>query len=128
MLFNFELGNQVYAKARVKPTTKAHLWLGADVMLEYPLDEAIELLVSAGCKHVASMISPCRCTFARTLDPLSGCRLFAWHWQPRSAGGAAPAWWLLHDGIEAHWETHGADNPNRDTCRAVTQSGVRAEE
>lgn len=45
MLFNFELGNQVYAKARVKPTTKANLWLGADVMLEYPLDEAIQLLV-----------------------------------------------------------------------------------
>lgn len=45
VLFNFELGNQVYAKARVKPTTKANLWLGADVMLEYPLDEATQLLV-----------------------------------------------------------------------------------
>ena len=45
VLFSFELGNQVYAKARVKPTTKANLWLGADVVLEYPLDEAIQLLV-----------------------------------------------------------------------------------
>jgi Prefoldin subunit len=45
VLFNFELGNQVYAKARVKPTTRANLWLGADVMLEYPLDEATQLLV-----------------------------------------------------------------------------------
>ena len=46
VLFNFELGNQVYAKARVKPTTKANLWLGADVMLEYSLDEATQLLVN----------------------------------------------------------------------------------
>ena len=52
VLFNFELGNQVYAKARVKPTTKASLWLGADVMLEYPLDEATQLLVHSWlCNH-----------------------------------------------------------------------------
>ena len=52
MLFNFELGNQVYAKACVKPTTRANLWLGADVMLDYPLDEAIALLVrSSVCRN-----------------------------------------------------------------------------
>ncbi len=51
VLFNFELGNQVYAKARVKPTSKANLWLGADVMLEYPLDEAIALLVRGSIRY-----------------------------------------------------------------------------
>eukprot|EP00208_Stichococcus_sp_RCC1054_P007184 CAMPEP_0206141858 /NCGR_PEP_ID=MMETSP1473-20131121/14422_1 /ASSEMBLY_ACC=CAM_ASM_001109 /TAXON_ID=1461547 /ORGANISM="Stichococcus sp, Strain RCC1054" /LENGTH=167 /DNA_ID=CAMNT_0053536587 /DNA_START=147 /DNA_END=647 /DNA_ORIENTATION=+ len=44
VLFHFGLGAQVYAKARVKPTTKASLWLGAGVMLEYPIDEAVQLL------------------------------------------------------------------------------------
>ena len=45
VLFHFGLGAQAYAKARVKPTTKASLWLGAGVMLEYPVDEAVQLLV-----------------------------------------------------------------------------------
>lgn len=44
VLFHFGLGSQVFAKARVKPRTKASLWLGAGVLLEYPLEEAIELL------------------------------------------------------------------------------------
>lgn len=45
VVFHFGLGSQVYAKAKVKRSTKASLWLGAGVLLEYPLEEAIELLV-----------------------------------------------------------------------------------
>nr|QBH72849.1 prefoldin subunit [Orthoderella ornata] len=41
----FLLSEQVYVKALVPPTDKVCLWLGANVMLEYPLDEAMNLLV-----------------------------------------------------------------------------------
>ncbi|KIS68496.1 uncharacterized protein UMAG_10576 [Mycosarcoma maydis] len=42
----FELNDTLYAKATLDPTDTVHLWLGANVMLEYPLDEAISLLTS----------------------------------------------------------------------------------
>ncbi|ONH69621.1 Prefoldin subunit 3 [Cyberlindnera fabianii] len=41
---NYELNETVYTTAEIEPTDTVLLWLGADVMLEYPLDEAIELL------------------------------------------------------------------------------------
>lgn len=40
----FELNDTLYAKATVPPTEEVYLWLGANVMLSYPLDEARELL------------------------------------------------------------------------------------
>lgn len=38
------LSEQVFVRAKVDPTPIAYLWLGANVMLEYPLHEAEELL------------------------------------------------------------------------------------
>ncbi|CAN6600746.1 prefoldin subunit 3 [Trichomonascus vanleenenianus] len=43
---NYELNDTLYAKAAVAPTDRVHLWLGANVMLEYTTSEAIELLES----------------------------------------------------------------------------------
>lgn len=40
----FLLSEQVYAKAVIPPTDKVCLWLGANVMLEYSLDDAQETL------------------------------------------------------------------------------------
>lgn len=42
---DFSLSEQVYAKAKVKDVTSVGLWLGADVMLDYPLEDAKKLLV-----------------------------------------------------------------------------------
>lgn len=39
------LSEQVFVKAKINPTPTAYLWLGANVMLEYPLQEAEELLL-----------------------------------------------------------------------------------
>lgn len=43
---NYELDSSLYTKAEidVENLDSVCLWLGADVMLEYPLDEAVELL------------------------------------------------------------------------------------
>lgn len=40
----FLLSDQVFIKTLVPPTKTVCLWLGASVMLEYPLDEAEDLL------------------------------------------------------------------------------------
>ncbi|KAK4131084.1 Prefoldin, subunit 3 [Trichocladium antarcticum] len=40
----FELNDTLYAKAEIPPTDEVYLWLGANVMLSYPIDEAEELL------------------------------------------------------------------------------------
>jgi len=40
----FLLSEQVFAKAKIPPTEKVCLWLGANVMLEYTLDDAEALL------------------------------------------------------------------------------------
>ncbi|KAE8449996.1 hypothetical protein EG329_007135 [Mollisiaceae sp. DMI_Dod_QoI] len=42
----FELNDTLYAKAEIPPTDEVYLWLGANVMLSYPIDEAEELLSS----------------------------------------------------------------------------------
>lgn len=41
---HFLMSSQLYSRASIPPTDKVCLWLGANVMLEYPLDEAKELL------------------------------------------------------------------------------------
>ncbi|XP_041925713.1 prefoldin subunit 3 [Sardina pilchardus] len=41
---HFLLADNVYCKASVSPTDKVCLWLGANVMLEYDIDEAESLL------------------------------------------------------------------------------------
>lgn len=41
---NFLLSEQVFMKASIAPTDKVCLWLGANVMLEYTLNDAMELL------------------------------------------------------------------------------------
>ncbi|CAF0965594.1 unnamed protein product [Rotaria sordida] len=41
---NFLLAHNLYGKATIPPTDKVCLWLGANVMLEYTMDEAEELL------------------------------------------------------------------------------------
>lgn len=40
----FELNDTLYAKALVPPTEEVYLWLGANVMLAYPITEAETLL------------------------------------------------------------------------------------
>ncbi|XP_063381718.1 prefoldin subunit 3 [Cydia fagiglandana] len=40
----FLLSDQVFVKANVPPTEKVYLWLGANVMLEYSLEDAEKLL------------------------------------------------------------------------------------
>ena len=40
----FELNDTLYAKALVPPTEEVYLWLGANVMLAYPISEAETLL------------------------------------------------------------------------------------
>ena len=42
----FELNDTLYAKAEVPATEEVYLWLGANVMLAYPLQEAVSLLQS----------------------------------------------------------------------------------
>ncbi|SCU86086.1 LADA_0D12178g1_1 [Lachancea dasiensis] len=45
---NYQLNETLYTTAEIDTTDelKVGLWLGADVMLEYPIDEAIELLTA----------------------------------------------------------------------------------
>ncbi|KAM0257592.1 hypothetical protein ACHAQJ_004292 [Trichoderma viride] len=42
----FELNDTLYARANIAPTEEVYIWLGANVMLSYPVDEAETLLTS----------------------------------------------------------------------------------
>lgn len=44
VMTQFELSDGIYVKAVVPPTNKVCLWLGANIMVEYTHEEAIELL------------------------------------------------------------------------------------
>lgn len=52
-VLDFSLSDSVYARARLADVQAVNLWLGAGVMLEYALEDAQALLVSAGsrCDH-----------------------------------------------------------------------------
>ncbi|XP_063049737.1 prefoldin subunit 3 [Engraulis encrasicolus] len=55
---HFLLADNVYCKASVPPTDKVCLWLGANVMLEYDIDEAEALLeknLSTASKNLESV-------------------------------------------------------------------------
>lgn len=42
--YTYQLAENLWAKAAAPPTQSVHLWLGANCMLEYTLEEAVELL------------------------------------------------------------------------------------
>lgn len=44
--YTYQLSENIWSKAQVPPTNCVCLWLGANVMLEYTLDEAVELLTT----------------------------------------------------------------------------------
>jgi prefoldin subunit 5 len=54
----FELNDTLYAKAEVPPTEEVYLWLGANVMLAYPIDEA-EGLLESKLKAAQTSLSNC---------------------------------------------------------------------
>jgi prefoldin subunit 5 len=56
LVSNFQLCESLYATARIKKQQHIGLWLGANVMMEYTLDEAEELLTSNLATAQASLV------------------------------------------------------------------------
>ncbi|KAK5718810.1 peptide chain release factor 1 [Elasticomyces elasticus] len=54
----FELNDTLYAKAEIQRTEEVYLWLGANVMLSYPLAEA-ETLLSSKLEAAQSSLENC---------------------------------------------------------------------
>ncbi|POR35909.1 Prefoldin subunit 3 [Tolypocladium paradoxum] len=54
----FELNETLYARANVPPTDEVYIWLGANVMLSYPIDEA-ETLLSSKLATAKTSLSNC---------------------------------------------------------------------
>ncbi|KAI8520690.1 prefoldin subunit 3-like [Branchiostoma floridae x Branchiostoma belcheri] len=52
---SFMMSDNLYAKATVPPTDKVCLWLGANVMLEYSVDDAAALLAKNHSAATSSM-------------------------------------------------------------------------
>ena len=50
MTVDYSLAEQIHATAKLKDVTSVKLWLGADVMLEYDLEEAQSVLVSSSIR------------------------------------------------------------------------------
>lgn len=46
MMVDYGLAEQIYATAKLRDVKHVKLWLGADIMLEYELEEADKILVS----------------------------------------------------------------------------------
>ncbi|KAH8706710.1 Prefoldin subunit-domain-containing protein [Ilyonectria robusta] len=54
----FELNDTLYAKADIPATEEVYIWLGANVMLSYPIDEA-ETLLSQKLSTAKTSLSNC---------------------------------------------------------------------
>ncbi|XP_055702425.1 prefoldin subunit 3 [Phlebotomus papatasi] len=89
----FLLSEQVFVKTTISPTKTVCLWLGANVMLEYPLDEAEELLK----QNMDSAIVNLKCLehdqdFLRdqlTTTEVNMARVYNWDLKKRQAAKAA---------------------------------------
>ncbi|CAH1978100.1 unnamed protein product [Acanthoscelides obtectus] len=88
----FFLSEQVFAKAKVPATDTVFLWLGANVMLEYSLDDARKLLaqnVAAATKNLAHVeydLDFLRDQFTTT--EVNMARVFNWDVKRRQAAKA----------------------------------------
>jgi prefoldin subunit 5 len=92
---DFELSDGFYAKATVHKPEAVNLWLGAGVMVEYPLAEAQQLLTSnlAACKQRIEeltkdleVIKDCQ-----TVTEVSIARVFNHDVETRRGGKAGPS-------------------------------------
>merc|ERR1712169_121052 len=54
----FELNDTLYSRANIPPTDEVNIWLGANVMLSYPIDEA-ETLLSTKLSTAKLSLSNC---------------------------------------------------------------------
>jgi prefoldin subunit 5 len=90
---HFELTDSVYAKAKVKDADSVYLWLGANVMLEYPLEEAKSLLETnyQNCKNNL-LTNQSDLAFVKdniTITEVSIARLYNWDIKRRTEQGTA---------------------------------------
>lgn len=89
----FLLSEQVFVKTTIPKTETVCLWLGANVMLEYPLDEAEELLK----QNIESAAVSLRCLehdqdFLRdqvTITEVNMARVYNWDFKKRQAAKEA---------------------------------------
>lgn len=91
----FLLNDQVYAKATIPPTDKVCLWLGANVMLEYTLDDA-EVLLSKNLDSAEKNLAQIAFDLdylrdQMTITEVTMARLYNWDVKRRKekAGGAS---------------------------------------
>jgi len=86
---DFEITDHVYAKASVEGAESVMLWLGANVMLEYPLEEARALLAEQKDK-CAALIEDARTKTQWIKDQITTtevtlARIFNWDVEQRRA-------------------------------------------
>ncbi|ODQ66636.1 Prefoldin, subunit 3 [Nadsonia fulvescens var. elongata DSM 6958] len=84
---SYELNDTLYAKAKITPRDTVYLWLGANVMLEYTNEEAIDLL-SSKLKSAKDSLESCKedLEFLReniTTVEVNTARVYNWDVQKR---------------------------------------------
>jgi len=92
---HFLISDQAYSKATIPPTDKVCLWLGANVMLEYSLDEAEKLLkknlesAESSVQQIAFDLDFLRDQM--TITEVTMARLYNWDVKKRQSNKAAAA-------------------------------------
>jgi prefoldin subunit 5 len=96
LLVDYELTDSIYAKAALQNVDTVNLWLGANVMVEYPLEEAKQLLQHNldQCQAQLAAIEKDMYTVKDnvTITEVSVARVFNWDVEQRrklKAAGAA---------------------------------------
>jgi prefoldin subunit 5 len=76
---NFELNDTLYARASVSPTDmeEVYLWLGANVMLAYPLDEA-ETMLADKLTAAESSLAHCEEDLEFLREQITVCTKMRW--------------------------------------------------
>ncbi|KAL8244446.1 hypothetical protein R6Q59_010704 [Mikania micrantha] len=95
LLTDFEVSEGIYARARIENTDSVCLWLGANVMLEYSCEEAINLLQKNLENAKASLeVIVADLQFLRdqvTITQVTIARVYNWDVQQRRAKITSPS-------------------------------------
>nr|ACV72070.1 von Hippel-Lindau-binding-like protein [Phragmatopoma lapidosa] len=92
---NYQLSDNLYVKAAIPPTDNVCLWLGANIMLEYNLDDA-QALLKKNCDAAITSLETVDKDLGFLRDQVTTievnmARVYNWDVKRRQAGGSSSA-------------------------------------
>lgn len=109
----YQLADNIFTKADIKPQNKVALWLGASVMVEYSYEEATKLLGEQLLAARTKIVSSCPCSFRCQQNQKLCCSACCVHSSPFRLSAVCPPLLVACCVLLAVQQHRGPDVPPR---------------